>query len=107
MGYSYAAKAGLTLDALATILRGKCPSSNSIEKTGGFWEYGREQADGAITGTVVKPWKHDPEKVVKAGTFRIEPDGTITRFPGATKEERMAAESVGAEEYRKRYGSDT
>ena len=104
MGYSYTAKAGFVLDALGVILRGQNPSSNMIEKTGGFWETGREQPDGAITGTVWRPWEKDPSRVVNAGSFRIEPDGRISRFPGTTKAERMAAESVGATEYTKRYG---
>lgn len=48
----------------------------------------REHRDGAITGTI---WRYlpDGEHVRKAGSFRIEGDGTITRAPATLK--RFAA----------------
>ena len=96
-------------DALAAMLRGPAnearkASSNGIARTGGFWETGREQADGAITGTVWKPWAQDKTRVVKAGSFRIEPDGRVSRFPGTTPEERAQAYTQGQAEYTRLYG---
>jgi hypothetical protein len=72
---------------------------------GGFWEVGRENADGAITGTVWKPWSHDPSRVVKKGGFRIEPDGTVTRFPGLSVEERREAAAWAKKRYREVFES--
>jgi len=44
-----------------------------------FYEIGRENLDGAITGSV---WSMSGRRI---GSFRIEPDGSVTRFPGMPK----------------------
>jgi len=111
MGWSCTAKAHFTLDALKEILRGNLNSSNSIEslRVGGhfgFWECGREQPDGSITGTVWKPWETDPTRVTKAGSFKIDPEGKVLRFPGTSKEVRAEAEAKGMAEYLRVYGPD-
>ncbi len=49
MGYSCAAKARYTLDKLSELIA--APMSNGMPD-GGLYEHGRENADGAITGTV-------------------------------------------------------
>lgn len=92
MGYSCNAASGYALDYIRDEVSLKLPagSSNGMPD-GGFYEVGRENADGAITGTVWKPWAEDPSRVVKRGGFRIEPDGTVSRFPGLKKEVRLAA----------------
>ena len=83
-----------------------------------FFERGREQADGAITGTLMimvdasgAPYKivsvpttleaklfgatvEDTGYCKKAGNVRIEPDGTITRFPAMSKADRQECESL-------------
>lgn len=109
MGYSYNARAGFALDKLGEILRGpdtadRKASSNGIARTGGFWEHGREQADGSITGTVWKPWAQDVTRVTRAGSFKIDPEGRVLRFPGTTPAERAAAEAFSEAEYVRLYG---
>lgn len=134
MGYSCAAAASLVLDAISELIAaelakrpefaGKNVSSNAMPD-GGFWERGREQSDGAITGTVykrtstyspaeraararqmgadVKPeWIGDPCR--RAGSFRIEPDGRVSRFPGIRASLLRRAEQIGAAKYRETFG---
>ena len=69
MGYSYAAKAGYTMDSIGKLLDDKYgrQCSNGMPD-GGFYDYGREQRDGAMTGTVWAPWDKDPTRVVKRGS---------------------------------------
>lgn len=101
MGYSCSAKANYVMDQIAATLRGLSNTSNEIVRNGGFWEIGRENYDGAITGTVWK--KVDETHVRRAGTFRIEADGTINRFPTLTKWEKTNCEKVGLEKYKQVY----
>lgn len=107
MGRSYTAVAGFVLDALAVRLRGTNPSSNTIDRINGFWELGREQADGAITGTIWKGvGKNEKgiEMIRRAGGFRIESDGTISRFPYASRYDRERAEMEGMRRFHETYG---
>lgn len=48
-----------------------------------FYEIGRKNDDGAITGTVYAFLSNGMAS--SAGTFRIEPNGKITRFPRTIK----------------------
>lgn len=57
-----------------------------------FFERGREQADGAITGTLMLMLPDDHCR--KAGNVRIEPDGMVRRFPGLTMCERAEADNT-------------
>jgi hypothetical protein len=50
-----------------------------------FIETGREQSDGAIVGTV-----HRLDTGARSGSFRIEPDGAVTRRPPAFPREVAA-----------------
>jgi len=102
MGYSCTKAAGDTLDRLKELLSPRSaggPSNGFKLKDGreGFWEIGRENADGAITGSVFitsqpgvsSGWIVEPSGASfrKAGTFRVDPDGKIGRFsliPGET-----------------------
>jgi hypothetical protein len=52
-----------------------------------FFERGREQSDGAITGTLMLMLPDDYCR--KVGTVRIEPDGRITRFPKLSATEKQ------------------
>lgn len=101
MGYSCAAKASLVLECLGEILlSGKdasCPSNHL--PNGGFWEIGREQADGSITGKCWKPWPQDPTRVISGGSFKIDSEGKIVRFPGVPKAIQKQAEVAGATRY--------
>lgn len=102
MGYSYAAKAGYTLDAIGKLIG--ATTSNGMPD-GGFWEHGREQRDGAIVGTVWTPYPADPTKVTKRGGFRIEPDGKISRFPGVPTAMKRQAETMGEAMFKATHGT--
>jgi hypothetical protein len=100
MGYSSSAKASMVLDALMAIVR-DTPSSN-IDRDH-FYEIGRENSSGAITGKVWKftsgKYGDDKRMAVSAGSFRIEATGKIVRFPATTKAERNAAYVNGMRKY--------
>ena len=99
MSYSCSKKAGDTLENINNVLQSEYSNQLPTTKTGdiidftvpnGFFEVGKENYDGAITGTV---WKFqgtfdDTGKFncKKSGSFRIEPTGFITRFPLLPKE---------------------
>lgn len=99
MGYSQTAASAFASEALIRILQdahGDCGgSSNSwgTREQFSFFEHGREREDGAETGTV---YSHTGRKV---GSYRIEPDGTITRFPGSTAAQRKLAEDRASLKY--------
>ena len=85
MGYSATAAAFRTIEKLMGEAKGLDHSSGSNcwkDATGRecFYERGREQADGAMVGTVNR--ETSPGFAKRIGSFRIEPDGKITRFPG-------------------------
>jgi hypothetical protein len=105
MGYSYAAKAGYTLDAITALVTEYRPDLKASNSTldGGFWETGREQKDGAITGTVWRPT--GIAGFVCRGSFRIDPNGAIVRFPAMTTEFKRKAEAAGAARYAANYGT--
>jgi hypothetical protein len=127
MGYSCTAKASLVMDAVQAIMDRDNPNRVSNALPNGFWEIGREQADGAITGTVWKTvrkytdaeraaeaakmgehckpeWVGDP--VVRTGSFKVSADGKIVRFPQLTKRQKAEAEANGAASYTERYGKE-
>lgn len=100
MGYSCTAIASLTYDALMELVRDG-ESSNSYR--GYFTERGRENSDGAITGTI---WKMvDENRAIRYGSYKITSDGLITRFPGTTKDERNLAERLATVRFAKMYSS--
>jgi len=43
-----------------------------------FYEIGREQDDGSITGSIYEDFG---DTCRRAGAFKINPDGSINRFP--------------------------
>ena len=99
MSYSCTKNADDVLKNINDILQSKYHNKLPKTKNGqvidftvpnGFFEIGKENYDGAITGTV---WKFletfdDTGKFncKKSGSFRIEPTGFITRFPLLPKE---------------------
>ena len=99
MGYSCRKDAGDTLDRLAELLspRAAGGSTNSFKLANGvegFWEIGRENADGSITGKV---WKSiDAGHCLPAGSFKISPDGKVVRFPLIPTEFKRKAEQKPA-----------
>src|SRR5262245_1471890 len=57
-----------------------------------FFERGREQADGAITGTLMLDLENG--YCQKAGNVRIAPDGSIVRFPVMSKVDKEECENT-------------
>lgn len=113
MGYSCTVRASLVNDAVRQLVGAK--TSNAMPD-GGFYEIGREQPDGAITGIVWRllndsekqHWAHLSninERVTKRGSFKISADGKIVRWPGLSKDFRAKAEQIGAKLYQEKYGN--
>ena len=114
MGYSCTALASFALDRLMERLQGaqrddkKFPSNGWIRNgCFYFWERGREQPDGAATGSVLW-WEcptRDPARLGRfrgRGTFRIDADGVIVRWPSSQTEERdLSAQAAIADHIRK------
>lgn len=49
-------------------------------------ELGREQRDGAMTGTVCRLERNGEQSLAtNCGSFRIEPDGSVKRYPTGLK----------------------
>lgn len=105
MGYSSTVKAGNTSKAVIEQHRYQ-NSGNTFTTDGGktvyFIERGREQADGAETGTVMKFVGADSCR--RHGTYRVNPDGKIIRWAGLPKKYWAAAEAAGLAEYNRVYG---
>jgi hypothetical protein len=84
MGYSCSKAADDTLKNIQASFRVR-NSGNAFSdgKHELFWEIGRENTDGAITGKV---WLSMSDTTARpAGSFRIDPDGTVVRFPGVPR----------------------
>ena len=106
MGYSYLAVNGAALSAIITILQrdlGNVPNGSNTWGDGFFYETGREQADGSITGTVWAPVADKPGYSRKAGGIKID-DGKVIRFPGTTAAQREEANKAAAEDSRLAHG---
>ena len=88
MGWSCRADAAKTMDKWTTACQTQTGKSNVFKAKDGseyFWETSAtEHADGAITGSVYKFLTDS--KCVKSSTFRIEPNGTVTRAPAFLKQ---------------------
>lgn len=87
MSWGCGRNAGLVLDALhdkctKSGLSSNCWTDNGKEY---FFEVGRENRDGAITGSI---WRKVPtfDTCKKSGSFRIESNGVITTGPKFFKE---------------------
>lgn len=97
MGWSCRADAGDTLDKVTAACIESTGMSNVYEAGGGryFIEVSRkEHDDGAITGSI---FKHINEtQCRKAGSFRINGNGTVARGPKFLKD---AAERPGRSRY--------
>lgn len=91
MGWSCAAAAGDTMDKWTAACRAQTGSSNTFKVDGQeffFEQSNREHDDGAITGTIWLMLTKKPDgsgTVRKAGTFRIEGDGSVKRAPAFLK----------------------
>jgi hypothetical protein len=117
MGYSCTAIAGMAARRLEKMLNEAGPppngSSNTWRAADGmlyFFERGREQADGAVTGSVyrmVGPMAGDDPGTFRArkiGSVRVAPNGQIVRWPTASAEYRRAAQLWAEAEFCRVYG---
>ncbi len=104
MGYSCTAKADFALNAM--IVQLKAASSKEIEQSNAweykgqdyFFEQGREQDDGSITGTVVSFTGYT------VGSVRIDSEGIVKRWAKSTAIQRTAATDAGNARYGLAYG---
>jgi len=82
MGWSCCRRAAWVMDAWkdACIAQKGTQNTFQVGEKKYFWEIGRENHDGAITGTI---WKFLPDgvHVRRSGTFRIEGDGEVSPRP--------------------------
>lgn len=106
MGYSCSSKSNYVLDALIVQLQVAYEggSTNSWIHKGRayFHETGKENRDGAITGSV---WKINIDNTcTNKGSYRIEPNGLISRFPTSNKTERNSAMTTGLVKFHEIYG---
>ena len=95
MGWSCRADAGRTMEAWTKACIAQTGSQNRyvVKGVGYFWETSRiEHRDGAITGTVWRELPSEGDKLYcrKAGSFRINPDGTVARAPAFLKAAKPA-----------------
>jgi hypothetical protein len=106
MGYSCTAKADYVLKELLTQLQAAGPaktsngwSKNNIEY---FFEIGKEQPDGAITGKVHKV---QPDGLCREmNSARIDADGDIPYFPTSKQAQRDAAMTAGLIKFHEIHG---
>lgn len=92
MGWSARVEACETFDAWARVCVAQTGKQNVYREFDGDQEYmierGREQDDGSITGTVFRLVDDDGQLLAyRAGSFRIDPDGSVKRWP--TKFKRL------------------
>mgnify|MGYP001612381944 CR=1 FL=1 len=91
MGYSMTAKAAMVMDTF----KGDGASANVWTYRGQeyFWERGRENRDGAMTGSVISMTGY------RKGSYKIAADGHIERAPCGLRE--RLNETVGLANYYK------
>ena len=98
MGYSCTAAASATLAYIERAYQS--PETDAaimyINGKNYFFERGKENADGAITGRLMlcvdslgNPAGFYAAHCRVAGSVRIAPDGLITRFPGLRRNQKM------------------
>ena len=108
MGYSCTVRASYTAEAVQARFRHE-NSGNTFSVDGGetvyFSERGREQADGAVTGSIFKMLPDGMAR--RAGGYRIEADGKITRFKGVPKKFWSEFETASEKRYNETYNPDT
>ena len=107
MGYSCNTISNLSLEHLISQLQGageETSNSWGEDPNRFFYEIGREQHDGAITGVVRKMIADNRCKV--AGSFRVEPSGIISRFPDSTKKQRNHAFNVACAKFARMFNDN-
>lgn len=100
MGYSATVAAVESAQIMVDLLKSRLGDGGGGSNTWGarqhFIERGRENDDGAYTGTVYGPSVRGPGFAHRLGTARVEPDGRVTRWPTSIKSERDTASAFGA-----------
>lgn len=81
MGWSCSAVASNVLDVLMKPYKDASVNGFKVNENRYFYEFGREQDDGAIVGQVFK-YCEDEVHVTRFGSFRISGHGEVERFPG-------------------------
>lgn len=109
MGYSCTAKASYVSEALlvqlqaGTEFENKNQNSWSRNSRSYFFEIGREQPDGSVTG-IVWALNADGKTCRKAGSAKIAADGSIPYFPTSTRAHRESAVTTGLIKFHEVFG---
>ena len=90
MSYSCTSRADAVLKVISDAIYEKNGSQNTWTKDGNeyFYEVGRENSDGSITGRV---WLLKGQLAYPKGSFKIDSDGALIRFPHLSKDIRKIA----------------
>ena len=111
MGYSCSAKADYVLKALITQLQSASSkevlTSNSwiYKNTEYFYEIGKENKFGDITGKVMRSFNKDGTDLCKyVGNFHIDSDGDIWYFPTTERSRRDSAITSGLIKFHEVHG---
>jgi hypothetical protein len=89
MGYSCTKAASCMLGLIRhTFTDGQTSNGLRIGAATFFYEIGRENADGSITGTVFE--NTGVGTCRKYGSFKIHAEGVIVRFPGVKQNQRVS-----------------
>lgn len=93
MGYSCTVDANNTLGVIEHMFATKGnPNILTIRGSQYFFERGKEQEDGAITGQLMLMLPND--YCQRIGSVKINADGSIARFPKLSKAEKQEAENT-------------
>lgn len=93
MGYSCTKAASDSLAVLSDRFKTDGnPNYLTIRGDKYFFERGREQADGSITGELMQ-FSPDENTCTVAGRVKIAPNGVIVRFPRVTVKETIEIEN--------------
>jgi hypothetical protein len=88
MGYSCTKAASDMLGLIRhTFTDGQTSNGLRIGAATFFYEIGRENADGSITGTLFE--NVDESHARRYGSFKIHAEGVIVRFPGIKNNQRI------------------
>ncbi len=81
MGYSCSYEANITIDAITNSPEFRCANGwVGDDGIGYFFEIGKENRDGAMTGSVYKSISGK-----RVGSFKIAPNGRLISFPHLPK----------------------
>lgn len=89
MGYSCTKDASDMLGLIRhSFSDGKTSNGLTLRGRSYFYEVGRENADGSITGPLYININESHARIV--GRFKINADGRVLRFPRITRDQRIA-----------------